>query len=162
MKQIDDAIKAIRAALAALEAGERPCDEAGVDEDASWRLACGGHGLNNQAIVFSWRGPQLVIDYRLPWDRAFVSEDTREDDAVSIRAALCMAILILSDHAAGHLLAEGEAKLFVKADEEGDSYRIENEAGETMDDSSDWRALVARLETIEKSANDDLVQIIRP
>ena len=77
-----------------------------------------------------------------------------------IGAALRMAILLLSVAAEGKLLAEGEARISVSADEDGARYAIVGPDGEEIDAGEDWDPLVARLDAALPDGDD--VQIIWP
>ena len=62
----------------------------------------------------------------------------------------------------GRLLAEGEARLSVTADENGCRYETRAPDGEAVDSGEDWAPLVARLKTALPDDADAPVSIIWP
>lgn len=143
-------LTALREALAELERGE----------------GCGtfmeGHGLQSRRFHFEWREPSLEIDFRLPWGRVLSDEEQQQLDDVRIGAACRMAILLLSAAGEGSLLAEGEARLSVSAEESGERYAIFGPDGAVMDSAGDWGTLVARLAAAFPEESDGAPQIFWP
>ena len=144
----EETIEELRAALAELESGE------GLERFVE------GHGLQSRAFAFTWSEPSLDIDIRLPYARVLSDEEDQALDAARVGAALRMAILLLSVAAEGKLLAEGEARISVSADEDGARYAIVGPDGEEIDAGEDWDPLVARLDAALPDGDD--VQIIWP
>lgn len=141
-------IEELRAALAELESGE------GLGRFVE------GHGLQSRFFAFSWESEGLSIEFRLPYARVLAEEDDRNQDAARVGAAIRMAILLLAVAAEGKLLAEGEARISVEADEDGARYSISGPDGETIDAGDDWDPLVARLDAALPGGDD--VQVIWP
>ena len=144
----EETIEELRAALAELEAGE------GLSRFVE------GHGLQSRVFAFSWESEELSIDFELPCERVLSDEEDQALDAARVGAALRMAILLLSVAADGKLLAEGEARISVSADEDGARYAIVGPDGEEIDAGEDWDPLVARLDAALPDGDD--VQIIWP
>ena len=144
----EETIEELRAALAELESGE------GLLRFVE------GHGLQSRVFAFSWESEELSIDFELPCERVLSDEEDQALDAARVGAALRMAILLLSVAAEGKLLAEGEARISVSADEDGARYAIVGPDGEEIDAGEDWDPLVARLDAALPDGDD--VQIIWP
>ena len=144
----EETIEELRAALAELESGE------GLSRFVE------GHGLQSRVFAFSWESEGLSIDFELPCERVLSDEEDQALDAARIGAALRMAILLLSVAAEGKLLAEGEARISVAADEDGARYAVVGPDGEEIDAGEDWDPLVARLDAALPDGDD--VQIIWP
>ena len=144
----EETIEELRAALAELESGE------GLSRFVE------GHGLQSRVFAFSWESEGLAIDFELPCERVLSDEEDQALDAARVGAALRMAILLLSVAADGKLLAEGEARISVSADEDGARYAIVGPDGEEIDAGEDWDPLVARLDAALPDGDD--VQIIWP
>ena len=144
----EETIEELRAALAELESGE------GLLRFVE------GHGLQSRVFAFSWESEGLSIDFELPCERVLSDEEDQALDAARIGAALRMAILLLSVAAEGKLLAEGEARISVSADEDGARYAIVGPDGAEIDAGEDWDPLVARLDAALPDGDD--VQIIWP
>ena len=144
----EETIGELRAALAELESGE------GLSRFVE------GHGLQSRVFAFSWEAEGLAIDFELPCERVLSDEEDQALDAARIGAALRMAILLLTVAAEGKLLAEGEARISVSADEDGARYAIVGPDGEEIDAGEDWDPLVARLDAALPDGDD--VQIIWP
>jgi hypothetical protein len=144
----EETIGELRAALAELESGE------GLSRFVE------GHGLQSRVFAFSWESEGLSIDFELPCERVLSDEEDQALDAARVGAALRMAILLLSVAADGKLLAEGEARISVSADEDGARYAIVGPDGEEIDAGEDWDPLVARLDAALPDGDD--VQIIWP
>ena len=144
----EDAIAELRAALGELESGE------GLSRFV------GGHGLMSCLFEFQWNEPALEIDFRLPYARVLAEEESQKEDDAEIGAAIRMAILLLTVVAEGKLLFDGEAALFVSADEDGASYSITGPNGEMVDAGDDWASLVERLNAVISDDGD--IQVIWP
>ena len=144
----EETIEELQAALAELESGE------GLSRFVE------GHGLQSRVFAFSWESEGLAIDFELPCERVLSDEEDQALDAARVGAALRMAILLLSVAAEGKLLAEGEARISVSADEDGARYAIVGPDGEEIDAGEDWDPLVARLDAALPDGDD--VQIIWP
>ena len=144
----EDAIAELRAALGELESGE------GLSRFV------GGHGLMSCLFEFQWNEPALEIDFRLPYARVLAEEESQKEDDAEIGAAIRMAILLLTVVAEGKLLFDGEAALFVSADEDGASYSITGPNGEMVDAGDDWASLVERLNAVISDDGD--IQVILP
>ena len=144
----EDAIAELRAALGELESGE------GLSRFV------GGHGLMSRLFEFQWNEPALEIDFRLPYARVLAEEESQKEDDAEIGAAIRMAILLLTVVAEGKLLFDGEAALFVSADEDGASYSITGPNGEMVDAGDDWASLVERLNAVISDDGD--IQVIWP
>ena len=144
----EDAIAELRAALGELESGE------GLSRFV------GGHGLMSCLFEFQWNEPALEIDFRLPYARVLAEEESQKEDDAEIGAAIRMAILLLTVAAEGKLLFDGEAALFVSADEDGASYSITGPNGEMVDAGDDWASLVERLNAVISDDGD--IQVIWP
>ena len=144
----EETIEELRAALAELESGE------GLLRFVE------GHGLQSRVFAFSWESEELSIDFELPCERVLSDEEDQALDAARVGAALRMAILLLSVAAEGKLLAEGEARISVSADEDGARDAIVGPDGEEIDAGEDWDPLVARLDAALPDGDD--VQIIWP
>ena len=141
---------ALREALAELERGEG----SGTFME--------GHGLQSRRFRFEWREPSLEIDFRLPWGRVLSDEEQQQLDIACIGAACRMAILLLSAAGEGTLLAEGEARLSVSAEEDGERYAIFGPDGAVLDSAGDWGTLVARLATAFPEEAESGPQIFWP
>jgi hypothetical protein len=120
----------------------------------------GGHGLMSCLFEFQWNEPALEIDFRLPYARVLAEEESQKEDDAEIGAAIRMAILLLTVAAEGKLLFDGEAALFVSADEDGASYSITGPNGEMVDAGDDWASLVERLNAVISDDGD--IQVIWP
>ena len=146
----EDAVAELRAALGELESGE------GLSRFV------GGHGLMSCLFrfEFDWREPTLEIDFRLPYARVLAEEESQKEDDAEIGAAIRMAILLLTVAAEGKLLFDGEAALYVSADEDGASYSIKGPNGEMVDAGDDWASLVERLNAVISDDGD--IQVIWP
>ena len=144
----EDAIAELRAALGELESGE------GLSRFV------GGHGLMSCLFEFQWNEPALEIDFRLPYARVLAEEESQKEDDAEIGAAIRMAILLLTVAAEGKLLFDGEAALYVSADEDGASYSIKGPNGEMVDAGDDWASLVERLNAVISDGGD--IQVIWP
>lgn len=144
----EDAIAELRAALGELESGE------GLSRFV------GGHGLMSCLFEFQWNEPALEIDFRLPYARVLAEEESQKEDDAEIGAAIRMAILLLTVAAEGKLLFDGEAALYVSADEDGASYSIKGPNGEMVDAGDDWASLVERLNAVISDDGD--IQVIWP
>jgi len=144
----EDAVAELRAALGELESGE------GLSRFV------GGHGLMSCLFEFQWNEPALEIDFRLPYARVLAEEESQKEDDAEIGAAIRMAILLLTVAAEGKLLFDGEAALFVSADEDGASYSIKGPNGEMVDAGDDWASLVERLNAVISDDGD--IQVIWP
>ena len=144
----EDAVAELRAALGELESGE------GLSRFV------GGHGLMSCLFEFQWHEPALEIDFRLPYARVLAEEESQKEDDAEIGAAIRMAILLLTVAAEGKLLFDGEAALYVSADEDGASYSIKGPNGEMVDAGDDWASLVERLNAVISDDGD--IQVIWP
>lgn len=144
----EDAIAELRAALGELKSGE------GLSRFV------GGHGLMSCLFEFQWNEPALEIDFRLPYARVLAEEESQKEDDAEIGAAIRMAILLLTVAAEGKLLFDGEAALYVSADEDGASYSIKGPNGEMVDAGDDWASLVERLNAVISDDGD--IQVIWP
>ena len=144
----EDAIAELRDALGELESGE------GLSRFV------GGHGLMSCLFEFQWNEPALEIDFRLPYARVLAEEESQKEDDAEIGAAIRMAILLLTVAAEGKLLFDGEAALYVSADEDGASYSIKGPNGEMVDAGDDWASLVERLNAVISDDGD--IQVIWP
>ncbi len=144
----EDAIAELRAALGELESGE------GLSRFV------GGHGLMSCLFEFQWNEPALEIDFRLPYARVLAEEESQKEDDAEIGAAIRMAILLLTVAAEGKLLFDGEAALYVSANEDGASYSIKGPNGEMVDAGDDWASLVERLNAVISDDGD--IQVIWP
>lgn len=144
----EDAIAELRAALGELESGE------GLSRFV------GGHGLMSCLFEFQWNEPALEIDFRLPYARVLAEEESQKEDDAEIGAAIRMAILLLTVAAEGKLLFDGEAALYVSADEDGASYSIKGPNGEMVDAGDDWVSLVERFNAVISDDGD--IQVIWP
>ena len=144
----EDAIAELRAALGELESGE------GLSRFV------GGHGLMSCLFEFQWNEPALEIDFRLPYARVLAEEESQKEDDAEIGAAIRMAILLLTVAVEGKLLFDGEAALYVSADEDGASYSIKGPNGEMVDAGDDWASLVERLNAVISDDGD--IQVIWP
>lgn len=144
----EDAVAELRAALGELESGE------GLSRFV------GGHGLMSCLFEFQWNEPALEIDFRLPYARVLAEEESQKEDDAEIGAAIRMAILLLTVAAEGKLLFDGEAALYVSADEDGASYSIKGPNGEMVDAGDDWASLVERLNAVISDDGD--IQVIWP
>lgn len=144
----EDVIAELRAALGELESGE------GLSRFV------GGHGLMSCLFEFQWNEPALEIDFRLPYARVLAEEESQKEDDAEIGAAIRMAILLLTVVAEGKLLLDGEAALFVSADEDGASYSITGPNGEMVDAGDDWVSLVERFNAVIPDDGD--IQVIWP
>ena len=144
----EDAIAELRAALGELESGE------GLSR------CVGGHGLMSCLFEFQWNEPALETDFRLPYARVLAEEESQKEDDAEIGAAIRMAILLLTVAAEGKLLFDGEAALYVSADEDGASYSIKGRNGEMVDAGDDWASLVERLNAVISDDGD--IQVIWP
>jgi len=144
----EDAVAELRAALGELESGE------GLSRFV------GGHGLMSCLFEFQWNEPALEIDFRLPYARVLAEEESQKEDDAEIGAAIRMAILLLTVAAEGKLLFDGEAALYVSADEDGASYSIKGRNGEMVDAGDDWASLVERLNAVISDDGD--IQVIWP
>lgn len=145
----DETIEELSSALAELESAE------GLGRFVE------GHGLQSRFFAFSWESEQLAIEFRLPYARVLSDEAEQDLDAARVGAALRMAILLLTVAAGGELLADGEARLVVEADENGARYYFADANGEAVDSGEDWDPLVARLDAALPDGGGD-VQIIWP
>lgn len=143
-----ETIEELRAALAELESAE------GLGKFVE------GHGLQSRFFAFSWESEMLAIGFRLPYARILSDESDQSQDAARVGAAIRMAILLLAASAGGKLLAEGEARVSVEADEAGARYAVSGPDGETIDAGDDWDPLVARLDA--SLPEDDGIQVIWP
>ena len=143
-----ETIEELRAALAELDSGE------GLGRFVE------GHGLQSRFFAFTWESEGLAIEFRLPYARVLSDEDDQSLDAARVGAAIRMAILLLAVSAEGKLLAEGETRISVEADEDGARYSIFGPDGETIDAGDEWDPLVARLDAALPDA--DAVQVIWP
>jgi hypothetical protein len=141
-------IEELRAALAELESAE------GLARFVE------GHGLQSRFFAFAWESDGLAISFRLPYARILSDEDDQNQDAARVGAAIRMAILLLAVAAEGKLLAEGEERISLEADEEGARYSISGPDGGTIDAGDDWDPLVARLDAALPDGGD--VQVIWP
>ena len=130
----EETIEELRAALAELDSGE------GLVRFVE------GHGLQSRFFAFSWESEELAIEFRLPYARVLSDEDDQSLDAARVGAAIRMAILLLAVAADGKLLAEGETRISVEADEDGARYSIAGPDDGTIDAGDDWDPLVARLD----------------
>ena len=144
----EETIEELRAALAELESGE------GLSRFVE------GHGLQSRFFAFSWESEGLEIEFHLPYARILSDEDDQDLDAARVGAAIRMAILLLGVAAKGKLLAEGESRIFVGADEGGTSYSISGPDDGMVDAGDDWDPLVARLDAALPDGGD--VQVIWP
>ena len=144
----EDAIAELRVALGELESGE------GLSRFV------GGHGLMSCLFEFQWNDPALEIDFRLPYARVLAEKESQKEDDAEIGAAIRMAILLLTVAAEGKLLFDGEAALYVSADEDGASYSIKGPNGEMVDAGDDWASLVERLNAVISDDGD--IQVIWP
>ena len=145
----EEAINELKAALAELES------------DEGLEMFVEGHGLQSRYFAFSWQSDGLEIDYNLPYARVLSDEEEQKLDAARIGAAIRLAILLLASSSSGALLHDGEASLFVTADETGASYSFVDSDGEVIDSGEEWEPLIARLGTDLPAAADDF-QIIWP
>ena len=119
-----------------------------------------GHGLQSRYFAFEWNSPKLEIDFRLPVARVLSDEAAQQLDNARIGAACRLAILLLAADE-GILLADGETRLSVSADEEGEHYAFYGRDGEEVDAGDDWSSLVARLESSFPDSSNAM-QIIWP
>ena len=146
----ENTIDELRAALAELES------------DGGLERFVEGHGLQSLFFSFTWSEPSLDIDIRLPYARVFSGEDAQQLDNARIGVACRLAILLLLAADAETLLSNGEARLFVEADEDGERYYLADAAGETLDAGEDWDALVARLKASFPDDEAASLQVIWP
>ncbi len=145
-----ETIYELRAALAELESGN------GLERFV------GGHGLQSRYFTFSWDGDGLEINFRLPYARVLSDEESQAEDDAMIGAAIRLAILLLAASAEGKLLAEGEERLVVTADDTGERYATLDAEGVTIDSGDVWDSLVARLKASLPDTADASFQIIWP
>lgn len=146
---IQETIDDLTAALAELESNE------------GLGMFVYGHGLQSRFFAFSWESEGLAIEFHLPYARVLSDEDEQYRDSARIGAAIRMATLLLTVASRGKLLADGEATLSVKADEDGVRYSIVDQNGNTIDAGEDWDPLVARLDAALPDIDYDM-QIIWP
>ena len=144
-----DAIAALRAALVELESEE------GLASFVE------GHGIQSRCFAFTWRGERLEIEIRLPYARVLSDDEEQAADAAKVGAAIRMAILLLAVDGEGRLLAGGEAKLAVTADDFGFRYTTFDAEGLMLDMDDGWEPLVARFESAHPG-DDDGIQVIWP
>ena len=145
----NDAIEALRSALAELESG-------------NWLSNfVEGHGIQSWYFAFSWQSDWLSISFRLPYARVLSGEEEVSFDNARIGAAIRMAMLLLSATSAEAILHDGETELSVEAGEFGVRYAVSGSDGEEIDSAEDWQPLIARLENDLSAAGDGL-QIIWP
>ena len=144
----EETVKELRAALAEHESGE------GLARFVE------GHGLQSRFFAFSWESEGLSIEFHLPYARVLSDEADQSLDAARVGAAIRMAILLLAVDAEGKLLAEGETRISVEADEDGTRYSISGPDDGTVDAGDDWDPLVARLDAA--LPDDDAVQVFWP
>ena len=148
--QRENTIDELRTALAELESDE------GLERFVE------GHGLQSLYFNFTWSEPSLDIDIRLPYARVLSGEEEQQADNARIGVVCRLAILLLMAADAGTLLSDGEARLSVWADEDGERYDLVNAAGETLDAGEDWDALVARLKASFPDKEAASLQVIWP
>ena len=145
----NDAIEALRSALAELESG-------------NWLSNfVEGHGIQSWYFAFSWQSDWLRIEYRLPYRRVLSGDEAVSLDNARIGAAIRMAVLLLASTSAEAVLHDGEAALSVEAGESGLRYEITGPDGEEIDSADDWQPLIARLENDPSSSGESL-KIIWP
>ena len=145
----NDAIEALRSALAELESG-------------NWLSNfVEGHGIQSWYFAFSWQSDWLRIEYRLPYRRVLSGDEAVSLDNARIGAAIRMAVLLLATTSAEAVLHDGEAALSVEAGESGLRYEITGPDGEEIDSADDWQPLIARLENDPSSSGESL-KIIWP
>ena len=145
----NDAIKALRTALAELESGN------GLSNYIE------GHGIQSWYFAFSWQSDWLRISYRLPYARVLSGEEAASLDYARIGAAIRMAVLLLASISAEAVLHDGEAVLSVEAGEFGVRYEIIGPDGEVIDSADDWQPLITRLEN-DLSSSGESLKIIWP
>ena len=131
----NETMEALRADLAALEAGGEPV-----------RFAA-GHGLQSRVFRFEWDEPSLRIDLELPFARVLSDEETQAADAAELGAAVRMAILLLAAADGEALLSGGEARLSVSHDGTTPRWSAAGADGEILDEADDWSALAARRDS---------------
>lgn len=143
-----ETINELKAALAELES------ENGLERFLE------GHGLQSRVFSFAWNEERLAIDIRLPYARVLEDEETQAADAAMVGAAIRLAILLLAASGEGLLLADGETRLSVTADEYGGRYETQDADGAVVDSGDDWNPLVARLKAaLPDDANSSLAII---
>ena len=129
MKTREESIVELKAALEELESGE------GLSRFVS------GHGLMSRMFEFSRSEPTLEIDFRLPYARVLMDEESQKAD----EAENSMAILLLT--AEGQKSESSEKLgLNVWSNEEGTGYAPHDEEGNDIDSADDWTGLVHRLD----------------
>ena len=101
----------------------------------------GDNDLMSRMFEFSRGEPTLEIDFRLPYARVLMDEESQKAD----EAENSMAILLLT--------AEGQKSespeklgLNVWSNEEGTGYAPHDEEGNDIDSADDWTGLVHRLD----------------
>lgn len=139
----EDAIAELQAALAELEGGE------GLSR------FIGGHGLMSRVFEFKWSEPTLEIDFRLPYARVLVDEESQKSDDAEVGAAIRMAILLL---VVDGREIEGRTgmKMSVWADERGVGYSLQDAEENAVESGDDWSSLVSRLEAALPEGKESL------
>lgn len=132
---MNEKIEELKSALAELES-----------EDGLVRFV-GGHGIQSRFFAFVWRDERLEIDIRLPYARVLSDKQVQEEDAAKVGVAIRLSILLLVAEEEGRLLADGESRLVVEADESRFSYVAYGAAGTVCESGDEWEALVARLKS---------------
>ena len=130
---MNEKIEELKAALAELES-----------EDGLVRFV-GGHGIQSRFFAFGWRDERLEIDIRLPYARLLSDKQVQEEDAAKVGVAIRFSILLLVAEEEGRLLADGESRILVEADESRLRYVTYDAAGAVCDSGDEWEPLVARL-----------------
>ena len=129
----EESIAELKAALEELESGE------GLSRFV------GGHGLMSRMFEFSWSEPTLEIDFRLPYARVLMDEESQKADEAGISMAIRMAILLLTVEGQKPESPE-ELSLNVWSNEDGTGYALHDEEGNETDSDDDWTGLVHRLD----------------
>ena len=144
-----ETIEELKAALAELESDD------GLERFVE------GHGLQSRYFSFTWRSEQLDIEYRLPYARVLSDEEEQALDGARISAAIRLAIILLAMSAEGKLLADGESRISIEADDDGPRYAIFGEGGSLLDSGEEWDSLAARL-NMAVSREEMGIQVIWP
>ena len=144
-----ETIEELKAALAELESDD------GLESFVE------GHGLQSRFFSFSWHSEQLDIEFRLPYARVLSDEEEQALDGARISAAIRLAIILMAMSAEGKLLADGESRIFIEADDDGLRYAIFGEGGSLLDSGEEWDSLAARL-NMSVSREEMGIQVIWP
>lgn len=144
-----ETIEELKAALAELESDD------GLERFVE------GHGLQSRFFSFTWHSEQLDIEYRLPYARVLSDEEEQALDGARISAAIRLAIILMAMSAEGKLLADGESRISIEADDDGPRYAIFGEGGSLLDSGEEWDSLAARL-NMSVSREEMGIQVIWP